>query len=112
MAGRFAQDIGWMNQRALGSEIDVGSVKNIDPKTGKPKTPQQIAAEKARLAKPKPKTLPVKPPPAKAVRTKADTIGTGVGGGRRTTSNGSTIPRFSASTKGFRSKTETLGLMR
>ena len=112
MTGKFAQDIGWLNQRALGSEIDVGSVKNIDPKTGKPKTPQQIAAEKARLAKPKPKTLPVKPPPAKAVRTKADTIGTGVGGGRRTTSNGSTIPRFSASTKGFRSKTETLGLMR
>ena len=46
MTGRFAQDIGWMNQRALGSEIDVGSIENIDLKTGKPKpkpaTPKSV----------------------------------------------------------------------
>jgi hypothetical protein len=112
MAGRFAQDIGWMNQRALGSEIDVGSVKDIDSRTGKPKTPQQIAAERARFAKSKPKTLPVKPPPVKTVRTKADTIGTGVGGVRRTSSRGTTIPRFSASTSGSRTKADLIGLRR
>jgi len=112
MAGRFAQDIGWMNQRALGSEIDVGSVKNIDSRTGKPKTPQQIAAEQARFAKPKPKTLPVKPP---ARRTKADLVGSRAPRGRgsgRNTRGGSKPPRFNASTSGFRTKTETLGLMR
>lgn len=79
MAGRFAQDVGWMNQRSLGSEIDVGTVKNIDPKTGKPKpkdTSSPIAMYKSndprrkqsgpyqsRFARPKNAGVkPVKPP--------------------------------------------------
>lgn len=50
MLGRFAQDIGWLNQRALGSQIKVGNVdrSRIDPKTGKPKSSQQIAADQAK----------------------------------------------------------------
>jgi len=79
MAGKFAQDIGWMNQRALGSEIEVGSVKNIDPKTGKPKaTPasvsmygandprrKQSGPYKSRFARPKNAGVkPVQPPTA------------------------------------------------
>jgi hypothetical protein len=77
MAGKFAQDIGWMNQRALGSEIEVGSVKNIDPKTGKPKPPpasvsmygandprrKQSGSYKSRFARPKNAGVkPVQPP--------------------------------------------------
>ena len=46
MAGRFAQDIGWLNQRALGSRIEIGKVK---------RPPAQIA-------KSKPVAKPVKPP--------------------------------------------------
>ena len=37
MAGKFAQDVGWMNQRGVGFETNLGTFKNIDPKTGKPK---------------------------------------------------------------------------
>jgi hypothetical protein len=50
MLGRFAQDIGWLNQRALGSRIQIGSVNRntIDPKTGKPKSAQQISADQAK----------------------------------------------------------------
>ena len=77
MAGKFAQDIGWMNQRALGSEIEVGSVKNIDPKTGKPQAPPasvsmygandprrtQSGSYKSRFARPKNAGVrPVQPP--------------------------------------------------
>ena len=103
MAGRFAQDIGWMNQRALGSEIEVGSVKNIDPKTGKPKV---------QIAKSKPVAKPIKPPAkpqAKVVygppvpsRLKGKT-----GGAPK-----SKVPNFTAGSPGMRSKTQTLGLMR
>jgi hypothetical protein len=44
MLGRFAQDIGWLNQRALGSEIKIGKIdrSKIDPSTGKQKTPEQL----------------------------------------------------------------------
>lgn len=45
VAGRFAQDVGWMNQRVLGSEVEVGSIKNIDPKTGRPRIPHQKSKE-------------------------------------------------------------------
>jgi hypothetical protein len=77
MAGKFSQDIGWMNQRALGSEIEVGSVKNIDPKTGKPQAPPasvsmygdndprrtQSGPYKSRFARPKNAGVrPVQPP--------------------------------------------------
>lgn len=55
MLGRFAQDVGWLNQRALGSEIEIGKIDKtkIDPKTGRMKTAQQIAAEKAQADKKK-----------------------------------------------------------
>jgi len=116
MAGKFAQDIGWMNQRALGSEIDVGSVKNIDSRTGKPKTPQQIAAGRARFTKPKQvKTLPVKPPVRSTTVMQGQTAVTLYGKNdprRNTRRSGSKPPRFNASTNGSRTKTETLGLMR
>jgi hypothetical protein len=77
MAGRFAQDIGWMNQRALGSEVDIGSVSNIDAKTGKPKPlpasvkmydkndprKKQSGSYKSRFARPKNAGVkPVQPP--------------------------------------------------
>ena len=132
MAGRFAQDIGWMNQRALGSEIDVGSVKNIDPKTGKPKKPttppssvkmygandprrKQTGPYKSRFARPKNAGVkPVKPPiqskpkvvygPPVPVSQKKN-----VRGGK-TRSN--KPPQFSASTKGSNAKAQTIGISR
>jgi hypothetical protein len=96
MAGRFAQDIGWLNQRALGSRIEIGKVK---------RPPAQIA-------KSKPVAKPVKPPAkpqAKVVygppvpsRSKGKT-----GGAPK-----SSVPNFTAGSPGMRSKTQTLGLMR
>jgi hypothetical protein len=52
MAARFAQDIGWLNQRALGSRIEIGKVNRsmIDPATGKQKTPAQIKADQIKAA--------------------------------------------------------------
>lgn len=52
MLGRFAQDIGWLNQRALGSKIKIGEVdrNKLDPKTGKPKTAEQLKTDAKRLA--------------------------------------------------------------
>lgn len=51
MLGRFAQDIGWLNQRALGSRIEIGKIdrSSLDPKTGKKKTPEQMAADQAKM---------------------------------------------------------------
>jgi len=51
MLGRFAQDIGWLNQRALGSEIKIGTVNrnSLDPKTGRQKTKAQMAAEQSKM---------------------------------------------------------------
>jgi len=51
MLGRFAQDIGWLNQRALGSRIEIGKVNRstLDPSTGKPKTSAQIKAEQSKM---------------------------------------------------------------
>jgi hypothetical protein len=111
MAGKFAQDIGWMNQRALGSEIEVGSVKNIDPKTGKPKAlpssvtmygpndprRKQTGPYKSRFAKPKPKTLPVKPPTRTTTVMQGQTAVTMYSkNDPRRKSNGTSTPRFSA----------------
>ena len=44
MLGRFAQDVGWLNQRALGSRIEIGKIdrNRLDPKTGKMKSMQQM----------------------------------------------------------------------
>jgi len=51
MLGRFAQDIGWLNQRALGSRIKIGEVdrNTLDPKTGQKKTADQIKAEQSKM---------------------------------------------------------------
>jgi len=125
MAGKFAQDVGWMNQRALGSEIDVGSIKYIDLKTGKPKTTSssimmygendprrnQSGPYQSRFARPRNAGVkPVRPPAksvVKVVRTKADTISTGQGEGRISRPK---TPSFSASTRGSSAKANTLGI--
>jgi hypothetical protein len=135
MAGRFAQDIGWMNQRALGSEIEVGSVKNIDSKTGKPKVPSKSKspvipnksfygpggdptgtgrgqAQQAQIPRSKPKNVrgvrPSTAPKPKVVYGPPAPKKRNVRGGRASTKT----PSFSATTNGMRSKQETLGLMR
>ena len=116
MMGRFAQDIGWLNQRALGSKIEIGKVNRnkIDPTTGKLKTPQQIAAERARLAKSKPKTLPVKPPTRTTTVMQGQTAVTMYSKNdprRKSTARPST-PRFSATTKGSKTKADLIGVHR
>jgi hypothetical protein len=143
MLGRFAQDIGWLNQRALGSRIKIGEINrsNLDPRTGKNKTPQQIAAEKkaqttakygqgvklydkpqkntgesykSRFARPRNAGVkPVSPPVSrkpKVVYGPPVPSSKRSGGGRGGSSN--KPPRFTAGTRGMRSKQETLGLMR
>lgn len=51
MLGRFAQDIGWLNQRALGSRIEIGKIdrNSLDPSSGKKKTSAQMAADQAKM---------------------------------------------------------------
>ena len=51
MLGRFAQDIGWLNQRALGSKIKIGDIDKtkLDAKTGKPKTAAQLKEDAKKL---------------------------------------------------------------
>jgi hypothetical protein len=51
MLGRFAQDIGWLNERALGSKIEIGQVNKstLDPKTGRKKSAAQIAADQTKM---------------------------------------------------------------
>lgn len=51
MLGRFAQDIGWLNQRALGSRIEIGKIdrNSLDPSSGKKKTAAQMAADQAKM---------------------------------------------------------------
>lgn len=126
MAGKFAQDVGWMNQRALGSEIDVGSVKNIDPKTGKPKpksTSSQVTMYKSndprrkqsgpyqsRFARPKNAGVkPVKPPAKPSViytypqsKNKSSSVYNRPASSRP--------PSFNASTKGSRTKINLFGI--
>ena len=156
MLGRFAQDIGWLNQRALGSRIDIGKVdrNSLDPSTGKRKTAAQMAAdqakmkaeaaklakkrandaklqakrpwwdkagwfgggsrvakEQAKVASTKPRIKPVKPPTSQKPKV---VYGPPVPQTRNTRGGRSSqsTPRFSATTKGMRSKQETLGLMR
>jgi hypothetical protein len=127
MAGKFAQDTGWMNQRALGSEIDVGSVKNIDPKTGKPKATtspvtmykpndprrNQSGPYKSRFTRPKNAGVkPVKPPTTSKPRV---VYGPPVPQRRNTRGGGSTTnkpPRFSASTRGAKTKADLIGVHR
>jgi hypothetical protein len=111
MLGRFAQDIGWLNQRALGSRIKIGDIdrSRLDMKTGKnkPPTPQ--------IAKSKPKTLPVKPP------VKTTTVMQGQTGvtmyskndpRRKNNKSSQSTPRFSASSrnKNSRAKMSILGI--
>ena len=127
MAGKFAQDTGWINQRALGSEIDVGSVKNIDPKTGKPKATtspvtmykpndprrNQSGPYKSRFTRPKNAGVkPVKPPTTSKPRV---VYGPPVPQRRNTRGGGSTTnkpPRFSASTRGAKTKADLIGVHR
>lgn len=135
MTAKFAEDIGWLNQRALGSEIDIGSVKNIDPKTGKPKVPSKSKspvipnksfygpggdptgtgrgqAQQAQIPRSKPKNVrgvrPSTAPKPKVVYGPPAPKKRNVRGGRASTKT----PSFSATTNGMRSKQETLGLMR
>ena len=51
MLGRFAQDIGWLNERALGSKIEIGQVNKstLDPKTGRKKSAAQIASDQTKM---------------------------------------------------------------
>jgi hypothetical protein len=129
MAGKFAQDIGWMNQRALGSEIDVGSVKNIDAKTGKPKPPSKSSVTmygkndprrkktgpyKSRFSRPKNSGVkPVKPPvsqkPKVVYGPPIPASGNKYRGGQRSATR---TPNFNASTSGSKSKQNTLGITR
>jgi hypothetical protein len=111
---RINQNTGWGNLRPGGSGIDLGGGFTPTDSKGRPKTPQQIAAEKAKVAKPKSKTSPVKPPvksnPKVVYGPPVPTTGR-FGQGNK--SAGSKPPSFSANyPKGMRSKTETLGLMR
>jgi len=96
MAGRFAQDIGWLNQRALGSRIEIGRVK---------RPPAQIA-------KSKPVAKPVKPP----VKPQAKVVYGPSVPSRLKSKPGATpkssVPNFTAGAPGMRSKQQTLGLMR
>ena len=118
MLGRFAQDIGWLNQRALGSRIKIGEVNRnqIDPKTGKGKTPQQMAAEQAKraqIAKSKPKSLPVKPPQKSTVIMQGQSAVTmySKNDSRRKSSARPTTPKFSASNPAAgNAKVKTLGV--
>jgi hypothetical protein len=128
MTGRFAQDVGWMNQRALGSEIDVGTVKNIDPKTGKPKPKdtsspittykpndprrKQSGPYQSRFARPKNAGVkPVKPPskpsviytyPQSSNKNKPSSV--------YNRPAASKPPSFSASTKGSKPKINIFGI--
>jgi len=73
----------------------------------------RVSQQQAQLAKSKPKVKGVKPavkPSVKVVRTKANLIGGGGQGGGR--SSKTRTPNFSASTKGMRTKQQTLGMMR
>lgn len=96
MAGRFAQDIGWLNQRALGSRIEIGKVKR----------PQ------AQLAKSKPIAKPIKPP----TNPQAKVVYGPPVPSRLKSKNGGTpapkVPNFTAGAPGMKSKSQTLGLMR
>lgn len=130
MAGRFAQDIGWMNQRALGSEIEVGSIKNIDTKTGKPKPPpkppesmtlygkddprrKQSGPYKSRFARPrnagiKPVQPPTKPTPKVIYGPPVPSSKPRYSGGQRSASK---APRFSTtSPKNGNRKNKILGI--
>ena len=96
MAGRFAQDIGWLNQRALGSRIEIGTVK---------RPPAQIA-------KTKPVAKPVKPPAKPQAKV---VYGPPVPSRLKGKPGGapkSKVPNFTAGAPGMRSKQQTLGLMR
>ena len=125
MSGRFAQDIGWLNQRVLGSEVEVGSTKNIDRKTGKA---LNYSRGSEKMGPPVPKQTPAKISPTQnrnrrgiGVRTRpkpkvvygppAPTTGNKYKGGQR--GSRQSTPNFKATHgSGFRTKAETLGLMR
>jgi len=103
MLGRFAQDIGWLNQRALGSRIKIGDIdrSRLDMKTGrnKPPTPQ--------IAKSKPKTLPVKPPVKSTTVMQGQTAVTMYSKNdprRKNNKSTQSTPRFSASSRNKNSK--------
>jgi hypothetical protein len=110
---------------ALGRMINPGAYKNIDAVNARKKyeeaskgnisslkargaTQANIAKKQAELNKRKPVSPPIKQKP------KVIVAGGGQGGRRGSGSNPSTskVPNFNASTKGMRSKQETLGLMR
>ncbi len=109
----------------LGRMINPGAYKNIDAINARKKyeeaskgnisslkargaTQANIAKKQAELNKRKPVSPPIKQKPKVVV------AGGGMGGRRGSGSNPSTskVPNFNASTKGMRSKQETLGLMR
>jgi len=96
MAGRFAQDIGWLNQRALGSRIKIGTVKRPPAQIKKSKP---VAKPVKPPAKPQPKVVYGPPVPSRLKNKKNSAPKT-------------TVPNFTAGSPGQRSKTETLGLMR
>ena len=94
------------NARKKYDEASKGSISSLKARGA---TQATIAKRQSELNKRKPLAPPTKPS-VRVVRTKADTIGKGGrGGGARASSK---LPNFSASTKGMRSKQETLGMMR
>jgi hypothetical protein len=111
---RINQNTGWGNLRPGGSGIDLGGGFTPTDAQGKPKTPQQIAAEQTKFAKPKPKTLPVKPPVRTTTVMQGQTAVTmySKNDPRRKNTATPKTPSFSATTRGMRTKQETLGLMR
>jgi len=96
MAGRFAQDIGWLNQRALGSRIEIGTVKRPPAQIAKSKP---VAKPVKPPAKPQPKVVYGPPVPSRLKSKKG-------------AAPKSSVPNFTAGAPGMRSKTQTLGLMR
>jgi hypothetical protein len=83
-----------------------GSVKLYDKPQKNTGQPYQSRFSRPRNAGVRPVNPPSKPS-VKVVRTKANTIGNGKGGGRPSSSR---TPNFSASTRGSRSKANTLGI--
>lgn len=94
---RTLQNTAYGNLRPMGSNIDLGGGFKPTDANGKVLSPQQISAERAKFTKPKPKTLPVKPP------VKSTTVMQGQSAvtmysknDPRRKNSGPTTPRFSA----------------
>ena len=94
---RMLQNTAYGNLRPMGSNIDLGGGFKPTDARGRVLSPQQIAAEQAKFAKPKPKTLPVKPPTRTTTVMQGQTAVTMYSkNDSRRKSSGPTTPKFSA----------------